>query len=519
MAYLPTTSYLSAFERSFESFLQATPAPSPYPSAGPYVPSPSYDQNNPNSQESISAILSTVNVTPGSASPILLGTPQHLRRTTAYPSSQTTPRNEGAKPRISRRTEGSPLVFNSPSQAQYGGQAAYVPSQTTPRILKKVQGSPLSLSHSQFQGQYGGRQDLDPMSLRTVTATPEAAPVPARKHPFTCSYCLRGFRKETTLSLHQCIMRTPSSECGFCGKRFVSIQSLGQHRCGAAASEDHSQTKKMRRSSTAPAPVVKASRVSGVSGDRAEMVEIEVPVSLVNTEIIFQEPSGIAIIVGDIIELHPQYETLEDAVVDGTQIETLPAQVRYVLADDIREESPRKSLPEARDQMASDAGLSLQDLNDIFSLFAGDSEERGQSDKLPRQQKETPVKKPEVTGESLIQSATKGEMSSTLDESFSGRKTPANDSSARKMIARSVSLQKFTYFNDTPLTIVGSADDSDDDDWLATNIKCKPCRKVFTSKSQYRKHLKTHSKGKKVLRKDVIASVKVPQKVLTLDED
>ena len=119
----------------------------------------------------------------------------------------------------------------------------------------------------------------------------------------------------------------------------------------------------------------------------------------------------------------------------------------------------------------------------------------------------------------MIQSATKGEMSSTLDESFSGRKTPANDSSARKMIARSVSLQKFTYFNDTPHTIVGSADDSDDDDWLATNIKCKPCRKVFTSKSQYRKHLKTHSKGKKVLRKDVIASVKVPQKVLTLDED
>ena len=475
MAYLPTNSYLSAFERSFESFLQATPSPSPSPSA--YVPSPSYDQNNPNSPESISAILSTVNVTPvlGStlASPTIVGTPQHLRRISIHPSSQTTPRNIAAKP----------------------------------RIIKKIPASPLS----QVRGQYEGQQDLDPMSLRT--ATPEAAP--ARKHPFTCSYCLKGFRKETTLSLHQCILRTPSSypenQCGFCGKRFVSVQSLSQHRCVAGASEDI--TKKSRRSSTVP--VLKPSRPS-VSGER---VEIEVPVTIVDTEIIFQEPSGIALIVGHIIELHPQYETLEDAVIDGTQIETLPSQVRYVLAE-IRQESPQKSLPEARDQMASDAGLSLKELDDIFSLFAGDCKEDSKPDPLPEQQKETPKKKleKEVKGESLIQSATKGEMSSTLDESFSGRNTPANDPSARKMIARSVSLQKFTYFNDTPLTIVGSEDDSDDDDWLATNIKCKPCRKVFSSRSQYRKHLKTHSKAKKIVRKDSISSGKVPQKVLTLDE-
>ena len=110
-------------------------------------------------------------------------------------------------------------------------------------------------------------------------------------------------------------------------------------------------------------------------------------------------------------------------------------------------------------------------------------------------------------------------MSSTLDESFSGTKTPANNPSSRKMAARSVSLQKFTYFNDTPMTIVGTVDDSDDDDWLATNIKCKPCKKVFSSRSQYRKHLKTHSKAKKTVRKDAVSSVKGPQKVLTLDED
>ena len=472
MAYLPTNSYLSAFERSFESFLQATPSPS----LPAYVPSPSYDQNNPNSPESISAILSTVNVTPGStlASTNIVGTPRHLRRTTSHPSSQTTPRNDEAKQ----------------------------------RIYKKIVSSPLS--QAQGRGQYEGQQDLDPMSsLRT--ATPEAAP--ARKHPFTCSYCLKGFRKETTLSLHQCILRTPSSQCGFCGKRFVSIQSLSQHRCVAAASED--LTKKSRRSSTTP--VLKPSRPS-VSGDR---VEIEVPVTITDTEIIFQEPSGVALIVGHIIELHPHYETLEDAVIDGTQIETLPSQVRYVLAD-IKEESPQKSLPEVRDQMASDAGLSLKELDDIFSLFAGDCKEDSKPDQLPEQQEETPKKNKlenEVKGESLIQSATKGEMSSTLDESFSGRNTPANDPSARKMIARSVSLQKFTYFNDAPLTIVGNDDDSEDDDWLATNIKCKPCRKVFSSRSQYRKHLKTHSKAKKIVRKDSMSSGKVPQKVLTLDED
>ena len=483
MAYLPTNSYLSAFERSFESFLQATPSTSPSPS---HIPSPSYDQNNPNSQESISAILSTVNVTPGSRSllaspaPVIVRTPQPQHRnrtiTLSYPSaSQTTPRNDGAKL----------------------------------RIIRKTQESPLSLSQPQYDGHQV--QSLDPMSLRSVTVTPEAAP--ARKHPFTCSYCLRGFRKETTLSLHQCILRTPSSECGFCGKRFVSAQSLSQHRC-VAASEDQ-MVKKPRRSST----VSGLKPVGGGSGG-GDRVEIEVPVTIVNTEIIFQEPSGVALIVGNIIELDPQYETLEDAVTDGTQIETLPAQVRYVVAD-ISEESPQKNLPEARPLMASDAGLSVKDLDDIFSMFAGESGEDSKPDQEPVQQKETPRKKPEeeVKGESLIQSATKGEISSTLDESFSGRKTPANNPSARKLIARSMSLQKFTYFNDAPLTIVANEDDSDDDDWLATNIKCKPCKKVFSSRKQYRNHLKTHSKPKKIGRKDAISSVKGPQKVLTLDED
>ena len=477
MAYLPTTSYLSAFERSFESFLQATPSASVSPSPSPsHIPSLSYDQSNPNSQESISAILSTVNVTPGFrsnlASPVLMRTPQHLRRTTTFPpTSQTTPRNDGAKPRVIQIRE-SPL--SNPSQGQYDGHQV---------------------------------QDLDPMSLRNLT--PEVAP--ARKHPFTCSYCLRGFRKETTLSMHQCILRTPSSECGLCGKRFVSIHSLSLHRC-VAASED--QTKKTRRSSTVSG--LKPSR-----GGESERVEVEVPVTIVNTEIIFQEPSGVALIVGHIIELDPQYETLEDAVVDGTEVETLPtaAQVRYVLAD-IREESQQKNLPEARPLMASDAGLSLQDLDDIFSLFAGDSEEDSKPDQLPVQRKETPKKNQEenVKGESLIQSATKGEFSSTLDESLSGRKTPANDPSAKKMIARSMSLRKFTYFNDAPLTIMANEDDSDDDDWLATNIKCKPCRKVFSSRSQYRKHLKTHSKPKKIARRDAVSSAKGLQKVLTLDE-
>lgn len=311
--------------------------------------------------------------------------------------------------------------------------------------------------------------------------------------------------------MHQCILRTPSSECGLCGKRFVSIHSLSLHRC-VAASED--QTKKTRRSSTVSG--LKPSR-----GGESERVEVEVPVTIVNTEIIFQEPSGVALIVGHIIELDPQYETLEDAVVDGTEVETLPAaaQVRYVLAD-IREESQQKNLPEARPLMASDAGLSLQDLDDIFSLFAGDSEEDSKPDQLPVQRKETPKKNQEenVKGESLIQSATKGEFSSTLDESLSGRKTPANDPSAKKMIARSMSLRKFTYFNDAPLTIMANEDDSDDDDWLATNIKCKPCRKVFSSRSQYRKHLKTHSKPKKIARRDAVSSAKGLQKVLTLDE-
>ena len=436
----PASNFLNAFERSFESFLQSSSSVSPH--------GQSYNQNDPNSKESISAIISTVN--PNLA--FSFGqTPPFVQRSRSYTTNATPTRLSG--------TLGSPTA-NIDLTNRNGFQA------DTMREARK------------------------PKTEEEVAA-----------RSFSCNYCKKSFRKETTFVLHQCPLnntQTHYSESPRYGKRFMSKQSPNQPR--RVSESEELPLPKPRRTSTAPS--VKTSRPSNT-----DRVEIEVPVTLVNTEIVFQELTGRALIMGDIIELDPQDISYEEALTDGTQIETLSSSRSVVM--EVKLEGPSRCLPDAGEQMAKDSGLSLQELDDIFSQLQEDSQESRPVKFAWQKQETTDAKEKEkkcLTEDTRV----------TLSESYVGLspRTPANVSAKKR--SSSVSLQKFTYFNDSPQTVVLSEEESDED-WTAKKIKCKPCKKLFPSKTQYRKHLKTHSKVKKI-----VSSSKGPQKclekMLTLEE-
>ena len=67
------------------------------------------------------------------------------------------------------------------------------------------------------------------------------------------------------------------------------------------------------------------------------------------------------------------------------------------------------------------------------------------------------------------------------------------EKSIETKVDRRVSLNKFTYFNDKAAAVFeGSGDDTDDEDWSEA-IKCRLCKKEFSSKLQLKKHSKIHS--------------------------
>lgn len=434
-SYSSTNSFLNAFERSFETFLQSNSAPA--------AQGQGFDENDPNSEKSISAILSTVTSTESNLSP--------FGRSTVGQTNARGP--TGPKP-SHRRSIGGPLVNIDLTQESVG----------------------LALTRRTSQS-------------KSVEETPRA---------YSCGHCKKTFRKETTLSLHQCVvkdLRAPHFGCSSCGKKFGSKASLDLHRC---VSEEPART---RRHSIGP---VKTSRTK-----LTERVEIDVPVTLVTTEIIFQEPTGLALIVGDIIELDPGDITYEEAVIDGVEIERLVTS-RSVVTEVI--EAQQEVLPDAVKQMALHAGLTLEDLDDIFSHLPEDPEEPvGKHHETGDQEKQEKVEEVEDIEDDRRSVLTLEEAAPVTPISLSSRKL--------KTGTGSVSLQKFTYFNDSPHTVVDSQDDSDED-WALTKIKCKLCKKVFSSKSQYRKHLKTHSNSK--AKKTPTSSGKGPQKclekMLTLEE-
>ena len=433
-SYSSTNSFLNAFERSFETFLQSNSAPA--------AQGQGFDENDPNSEKSISAILSTVTSTESNLSPFARAT-----------VGQTNARGPVAPKPSGRRSIGGPLVNIDLTQ---------------------------------------GRPHQENVGLDLTRRTYQSKPVEETPRAYTCGHCKKTFRKETTLSLHQCVVKDLKAPlgCSSCGKKFGSKASLDQHMC---VSDEPVRT---RRHSIGP---VKTSRTK-----LTERVEIDVPVTLVTTEIIFQEPTGLALIVGDIIELDPGDITYEEAVIDGVEIERL-ATSRSVVTEVI--EAQQEVLPDAVKQMALHAGLTVEDLDDIFSHLPEDPEEVvGKHQETVDQETQEKVEEIEDDRRNVL----------TLEES--APVTPISLSSRKlKTGTGSVSLQKFTYFNDSPHTVVDSQDDSDED-WALTKIKCKLCKKVFSSKSQYRKHLKTHSKAKKTPASSGKGPQKCLEKMLTLEE-
>ena len=315
--------------------------------------------------------------------------------------------------------------------------------------------------------------------------------------PFNCDHCKKGFRRENALQSHKCLndpssnLNTSLSEpkpsktfkCDECNKIYATKQGLQIHKCCKNESSSRIGSKKTQSNE----------KVDDDDEDFVENVHIEVPVILASSDIQFLD-DGCAVITGDVINYELDDITVEDAGFDGWILETVNDEEICIREDsNVKSSDEGESLPCYLEIVASDTGIKIDEVRKLFEYLATQS---NQKEKYLFPWQDQPAIKADQPNETLlteskdlIHPGLKPPNYSTLDELPSLTKSRSVEAKAD----RRVSLTNFTYFNDKAAAIFeGSGDDTDDEDW-SESVKCKQCKKEFSSKLQLKKHSKIHS--------------------------
>ena len=299
--------------------------------------------------------------------------------------------------------------------------------------------------------------------------------------PFNCETCNKGFRRESSLLFHRCYttftsVSSPAHNkpaknfnCDVCERNYSSKQGLQLHRCSGKD------------------PVI---RSNIHQEELLDNVYIDVPVEVISSDIVFDDDDGKASITGDIFHLNDEEITLEEASAEGCQVEQVSSNEGTGDNDDDCDRpvvSPIEELPCGLTLLSQDSGVSMDDIMKLIEEF---EEETPIPVKFPWQEdvNTTDGLLTNVTDTSDDDDASKP----TLEEIPNEIKTPTV---SKESIAKKVSMNNFTYFNDKAGAVaVGSGDDTSDEDWSeANNIKCNYCKKDFKSRLLLRKHSKTHT--------------------------
>merc|ERR1712126_276235 len=314
--------------------------------------------------------------------------------------------------------------------------------------------------------------------------------------PYNCDQCKKGFRRENALQSHKCLNNPSSSSsvntssetkspktfrCDECNKIYTTKQGFQIHKCYKNESSSRNVSKKTQ------------SKEKDVEEEEfMENVQIDVPVIVASSDIQFLH-DGSAVIYGDILnyDLDDDF-TVEDACNDGWIVETVEDDDICIGEEDKVNEL--ESLPCVIETLATDTGIKFEDLRQLFEFMATKIDDNKGKCLLPWQ--DQPVKKGDggnetllIESKDLIHPGLKPLSSSTLEEHPSLTK----EKSIEPKVDRRVSLNNFTYFNDKAAAVFeGSGDDTDDEDWSEA-IKCRLCKKHFSSKLQLKKHSKLHS--------------------------
>ena len=230
-----------------------------------------------------------------------------------------------------------------------------------------------------------------------------------------------------------------------------------------------------------------------------ENVYMDVPVSVLSSEVIFRGDDNCAYIVGDIIDVDVEDITLEEAIIEGYQVETLSDHSNAVTIEGIpMKPVPNTSLPCGLEFISLSSGIDVDEISRIIEFYSDD--QSVETYLFPWQMANDPqkVNKDEIQMENKLlledNESGAGKLSNTLEELpsvFRSKSTyqPSN---------LNVSLNKFTYFNDTSIAY-GSGDDSDDSDWseMSEKVKRKATSKSLSKKPSRNQSSLSHSEKRR----------------------
>jgi len=444
----PASSFLNAFERSFESFLNNSveqPASIPNSSSLDY-----------GSAAGISAILNDSSLENQRIQNPLL-TYQTQSKITKKEALVGTRKVKGPKPKLLSKTltlsktktydSNQITVEEKIKEAQSPTLVSYQDDESTEAVnnLLKAEGGVLSPEH-------------DPK-------TPKS-----RDHLQASS--------ETFQNTNTSVFRGQKVyKCDQCERSYASKQYFQVHKCTKGSESDTRQSKVLVNE----ANHVKSARGKVKKDDDdqkyLENVHIDVPVTVLTSEIVFRGSDNFAYIEGDIIDLDAEEITLEEAIIDGYQVEMLSEHSNTVTIEgNIAKEVPNSSLPCALELISLSSGIDIDDIKKVLEVHSDD--EIVEPCKFPWQadlkavsndNKEDETSKHKQENKLLPRrNEIGGKLSNTLEElpSVNGSKSTDKPSNLN------VSLNKFTYFNDTSIAY-GSGDDSDDEDWSEMSEKAK----------------------------------------------
>merc|ERR1719318_1813452 len=182
-------------------------------------------------------------------------------------------------------------------------------------------------------------------------------------YPFNCETCKKGFKRENTLNTHKCLVKDEKIrpfKCEGCSKGYASKKTLLEHKCSSAEGnyikkEEHFEEEEL-------------------IGDIIESVEVEVPVMVKSADIVFSNIENIAMIAGDLIEYEDFNSNLEEAVLDGWEVEVI-GDDNIIWDEHIEPVDKCHEVLDGIEEIAKGAGLSVIDVRDTLEFFTNGSEE------------------------------------------------------------------------------------------------------------------------------------------------
>ena len=317
--------------------------------------------------------------------------------------------------------------------------------------------------------------------------------------PFNCENCLKGFRRENQLQSHKCALNATSNtsvnskestkpnkvfKCEFCPKVYATKQGLQLHKDKCPGNGDTSSFSKDKIQPIYNSRVVtprQPRRLEKESEIFIENVSIEVPVSVVSSEIIFDDNDGYAIIMGDVMHMDTEDITVDDAYLQGWQVDTV-CETLVEIEGPMASPKLEDALPCAFEVMSMSSGLMINEVKELFEYYAKDEEEKN----APRFPWQNTAGSDLSEGKEVLPDEVKSHEAqkypiSTLDELTSS----ITKSKSLPKTDRRVSLNNFTYFNDKAASVWDNSgdDDTGDEDWSLSSKKKKQLKKPSKNSS------------------------------------